>query len=55
MANSRFFTFGFVHRIPDQILQTVESDQIGVHLSSLATNLNTDKPLDIRSRLNINK
>jgi hypothetical protein len=47
MANSCFFTFGFVHRIPDQILLLVESDQIGVCLYLLATNPNTDKPIDI--------
>jgi hypothetical protein len=49
MANSCFITFGFVHRIPDRILQIVKSDRIGVCLYSLATNLNTDKPIDIQS------
>ncbi len=55
MANSGFFTFGFVHWIPDWIIWIVESDQIGVRLYSLATNPNTDKPIDIWSRPNINE
>jgi hypothetical protein len=55
MANSCFFTFGFVHRIPDRILRIVKSDLIGVHLYSLAINLNTDKPIDIQNRPNINE
>ena len=39
----------------DQVLRIVESDQIAVRLHSLATNLNTDKPIDIQSRPNINE
>jgi hypothetical protein len=55
MANSGFFTFGFVHRIPDRIVRIVESDQIATCLYSWAINPNMDEPIDIRSRLNINK
>ncbi len=55
MANSGFFTLGFVHQIPDRILLIVESNQIAIHLYSLATNPNTDKPIDIQSRPNINE
>jgi hypothetical protein len=47
MVNSVFFTFGFAHRIPDRISQIVQSDQIAIRLYSLATNLNTNKPIDI--------
>ncbi len=43
------------HWIPDWILLIVESDWIGVCLYTLATNLNTDKPIDILSRPNINE
>ncbi len=53
-ANSCFFTFGFVHKIPDRILRIVESDRIAIHLYSLVKNPNTDKPIDIQSRLIIN-
>ncbi len=42
------------HQIADQILQIVDSKQIAIHLYSLATNLNTDKPIDIQSRPYIN-
>ncbi len=38
---------GFIHQIPDRILQIVKSDRIAISLYSLATNLNTDKPIDI--------
>ncbi len=55
MANSCFFIFGSVHRIPDRILQIVKGDWIGVCLYSLAMKPNTDKPIDIQSRLNINE
>jgi hypothetical protein len=48
-------TFSIAHRIADQILRIVESDQIALHWYSLAMNPNTDKPMDIRSRLNINE
>ncbi len=48
-------TFGIAHRIADRILQIVESDRIALHWYSLATNPNTDKPMDIRSRPNINE
>jgi hypothetical protein len=50
-----FFTLGFIHQKPDRILRMVKSDQIAIHLYSLTTNLNTDKPIDIRSRQNINE
>ena len=33
----------------------VESDRIAICLYSLATNPNTDKPIDIQSRPNINE
>ncbi len=48
-------TFGFAHRIPDRILRIFESERIVIRLYSLATNPNTNKPIDIRSRPNINK
>ncbi len=44
-------TFVIAHRIADRILQIVEriveSNQIAIHLYSLAMNPNTDKPIDI--------
>ncbi len=40
-------TFPIAHQIPDRILQIVKSDRIAICLYSLATNLNTDKPIDI--------
>ncbi len=55
MANSLKITFIIAHQIADQILQIVKSNRIAIHLYSLATNPNTDKPIDIRSRLNINE
>jgi hypothetical protein len=55
IANSGFLTFRFIHRIPDEIIQIVESDQIANCLYSLATNLNADKPKDIQNRPNINE
>ncbi len=39
----------------DQVLVIAESDQIALHLYLLATNPNTDKPIDIRSGPNINE
>ncbi len=39
----------------DQVLRIVKSDQIAIHLYSLATNPYTDKPIDIQSRPNINE
>jgi hypothetical protein len=36
-------------------LGIAESDWIAIHLYSLATNPNTKKQIDIRSRLNINE
>jgi hypothetical protein len=37
----------------DQVLQIVKSDRIAIRLYLLATNPNTDKPIDIQSRPNI--
>ncbi len=48
-------TFVIAHRIPDPLLRIVESEKIVIRLYSLATNPNTDKPIDIQSRLNINE
>ncbi len=48
-------TFGFAHQIPDRILRIFESERIVIRLYSLAKNPNTDKPIDIRSRPNINE
>ncbi len=48
-------TFVIAHLIPDRILRIVESERIVIHLYSLATNLNTNKPIDIQSRPNINE
>jgi hypothetical protein len=48
-------TFVIAHRIPDQILWIVKSEGIVIRLYSLATNLNTDKPIDVWSRPNINE
>ncbi len=42
------------HQIADRILQLVDSNQIAIHLYSLAMNPNTDKPIDIQSRPYIN-
>jgi len=39
----------------DLVLGIAESDRIAIHLYSLAMNPNTDKPIDIRSRPNINE
>ena len=47
--------FVIVHRKADRILWIVECNWIAIHLYSLAINPNTDKPIDIRIRLNINK
>jgi hypothetical protein len=55
MANSFKITFVITHQIADQILQIIKSNQIAIHLYSLATNLNTDKPIDIQNRPNINE
>jgi hypothetical protein len=55
MANSCFLTFRFVNQIPDWILLIVKSDRIAIHLYSLTTNPNTEKPIDIGSRPNINE
>jgi hypothetical protein len=55
MANSCFFTFSTVHPMLDQVLGLAESDRIAIRLYSLAMNLNTNKPIDIRSTPNINK
>jgi hypothetical protein len=55
MANSNKITFIIDHQIADRILQIVECNRIALHLYSLAMNLNTDKLIDIRIRLNINK
>jgi hypothetical protein len=45
-------TFVIAHQIGDRILWIVKCNQIALHLYSLATNPNTDKPIDIRIRLN---
>ncbi len=57
LSNGEWFkiTFGIAHRIGDQILRIVECNWIALHLYSFATNLNTDKPIDIRIRPNINE
>jgi hypothetical protein len=49
LSNGEYFkiTFVIAHRIGDRILRIVECNQIGLHLYSLATNPNTDKPIDI--------
>ncbi len=39
----------------DKVLGIAESDQIAIRLYLLATNPNTDKPIDIQSRPNINE
>ncbi len=39
----------------DQVLVIAESDRIAFHLYLLAMNPNTDKPIDILSRPNINE
>ncbi len=43
------------HRIGDPILQIVGCNQISLHLYLLAMNLNTNKPIHICIRLNINE
>ncbi len=48
-------TFIIAHQIGDQILQIVKCNWIALHLYLLAMNLNTDKPIDIRIRPNINE
>ncbi len=55
MANSFKITLIIAHQIADWILQIVECNWIVIHLYSLATNLNTDKPIDIQIRPNINE
>ncbi len=48
-------TFVIPNRIPDRILRIVKSERIVIHLYLLAMNLNTNKPIDIGSRPNINE
>ncbi len=48
LGNSAQFkiTFVIAHRIADRILQIIKCDRIAIRLYSLATNLNTDKPIE---------
>ncbi len=39
--------FIIAHRIGDQILQIVKYSQMALRLYLLASNLNTDKPIDL--------
>ena len=56
LGNGEYIKIPFIiaHRIADRILQIVKSNQIAICLYLFATNLNTNKPRDIRSRPNIN-
>ncbi len=57
LSNSKWFkiTFIIAYQIGDWILQIVKCNQIALCLYSLATNMNTDQPMDIQIRLNINE
>ncbi len=55
MANSFKFNFIFAHQISEKILQIVECNSIALCLCSLASNPNTDIPVDIQIRPNINE
>jgi hypothetical protein len=57
LGNGEYFKIPFIiaHQIADRILQIVKSNWIAICLYSLATNKNTDKQIDIRSRPNINE
>jgi len=55
MAKKFDITFVIAHQIAVLILRIVECNWIAMHLYSLGTNPNTDKPIDIWIRLNINE